>query len=173
MCRYGLSLSSHYYFDPGLAFATSPGQSVNGYLSSVGTYTSQPIAPGTICLVHDLHQDLCSAFQDPLRRGIWVLCDAARRLPRQRLQPRGCRMRRRSRGASRRSWAWRHSTSSITPPMGSSQRMELCAQVPMRAVIRARFHPARRLSIMPATCCSLDGVCSRPRSRCCCESNRT
>ena len=36
----------------------------------------------------------------------------------------------------------------------------------------ARFHPARRLSIMPATC-SLDGVCSRPRSRCCCESNRT
>jgi hypothetical protein len=73
--RYGLSLSSLYHFGSGLAFATSSGQTVNGYASSTRTFTSQPIAPGTTCPVAT-----CTTIYSPLSKvyydagyGYWVI----------------------------------------------------------------------------------------------------
>jgi hypothetical protein len=49
--KYGLSLSGLYHFGSGLAFATTSGSTVNGYVGSTRTFAANvtPIAPGTTC----------------------------------------------------------------------------------------------------------------------------
>jgi hypothetical protein len=73
--KYGLSLSSLYHFGSGLAFATTSGNTVNGYASSTRTFTSMPIAPGTTCPV-----TTCETIYAPLSKvhydaayGYWII----------------------------------------------------------------------------------------------------
>jgi hypothetical protein len=49
--RYGISLSGLYHFGSGLAFATTSGTTVNGYVGSTRTFAlnTTPIGPGQTC----------------------------------------------------------------------------------------------------------------------------
>ena len=73
--KYGLSLSSLYHFGSGLAFATTSGNTVNGYASSTRTFTGQPVALGTTCPV-----TTCNTIYAPLSKthydagyGYWII----------------------------------------------------------------------------------------------------
>lgn len=83
--RYGLSLSALYHFGSGLAFGTSSGSTVNGYIGSTRTFgfgvnngqslLSQPIAPGQTCPVahcSTIYAPLSKTFYDP-GYGYWVI----------------------------------------------------------------------------------------------------
>jgi hypothetical protein len=74
--KYGLSLSSLYHFGSGLAFATSTGNTVNGYANSTRTFTGQPYPAGTTCPV----TTICSAIYAPMSKvsydanyGYWII----------------------------------------------------------------------------------------------------
>jgi len=74
--KYGLSMSALYHFGSGLAFATTTGNTVNGYASSTRTFTGTPYTAGTTCPV----STTCNAIYAPLKKvsfdaayGYWII----------------------------------------------------------------------------------------------------